>query len=80
MARYPIRIDISKPTRAAAPKPTPTPKPKPTPLPITQGMLNSAARMQGEEARESILMRRKPTTNVIRTTVNERPTPTKGKK
>ena len=70
MAKYPIRIDISKPSaRAAAPQNRAAP-------PITQKTLDRAARIQGMEASESLLLKRgKP--DVIRTTVAERMTPTK---
>lgn len=68
MARYPIRIDISKKAPAA-------PQNRPAP-PITQRDLDRHARIQGMEAKESLLLKRGSPT-VIRTTVNERTTPTK---
>ena len=69
MAKYPIRIDLTK----IKPK-APAPQNRPAP-PITQKDLDRHARMQGLEARESMLVKKKP--QIIRTTVNERPTPTK---
>lgn len=74
MAKYPIRVTLSN-SKASAPKPAPKPQNRPAP-PITQGALDSAARMQGIEARESLLLKRgRP--DVIRTTVTERTTPPK---
>lgn len=70
MVKYPIRIDLTK----LKPKPA-APQNRPAP-PITQDALDSAARMQGIEARESLLLKQgKP--DIIRTTVNERTTPAK---
>ena len=66
MAQYPIRITL--------PKAKPMPQNRPA-APITQKDLDRHARMQGLEARESMLVGKKP--QVIRTTVNMRTTPTK---
>lgn len=80
MAKYPIRITFPKPGAAkpAAPKPQNRPAPA-----ITQKDLDRHARIQAQEARESLLMRRsnvKPG-DVISTTVRMRETPMKkGKK
>lgn len=69
MARYPIRVDISKKTPAA-------PQNKPAP-PVTQRDLNRHARIQREESMSEGLLLKRGNPNVIRTTVNERTTPTK---
>ena len=66
MAQYPIRITL--------PKAKPMQQNRPA-APTTQKDLDRHARMQGLEARESMLVKKKP--QIIRTTVNERPTPTK---
>ena len=66
MAQYPIRITL--------PKAKPMQQNRPA-APITQKDLDRHARMQGLEARESMLVGKKP--QVIRTTVNMRTTPTK---
>ena len=66
MAQYPIRITL--------PKAKPMQQNKPA-APITQKDLDRHARMQGLEARESMLVKKKP--QIIRTTVMERTTPTK---
>ena len=73
MAKYPIRIDLTKiKTKPAAPKPAAT---KPAPA-NTAATLKRAERMQALEAKESLLLKRgKP--DIIRTTVTERMTPTK---
>ena len=60
-------------TASAAPKPTPKPTPKPSygiAPPVTPGKLARAP-----EADDVLMARRGP--NIIRTTVRERPTPTK---
>lgn len=68
MAKYPIRIDISKSKPAKQYREA---------APITQRDLNRHAKMQGiEERSESMLLKRKPV-DVIRTTVAMRSTPMK---
>jgi len=71
MAKYPIRIDISK-TKPAAAKATSRAAP-----PITQATLDRAARVQREEAGESVLARRPAAKDVISVTTRMRETPAK---
>lgn len=85
MAKYPISVTIKKtPLKAAAPKvAAPKPKPMPAPKPnkaATQATLNRAARVQGEEAKESLLMRRRPAAkDTISVVTRMRETPAKKK-
>lgn len=74
MAKYPIRIDLTK----IKPK-TPAPQNRPAP-PITQRDLNRQARMQGEEAGESVLARRPAAKDIISVTTRMRETPQKKKR
>tara|TARA_R110000868_G_scaffold190741_2_gene434584 strand:+ start:1701 stop:1976 length:276 start_codon:yes stop_codon:yes gene_type:complete len=88
MAKYPIRFKIATPagkvTGKAAAKPAAKAAAKPAAKaaqtrpapPITQEALDRYARIQGEEARSDLLLRR-GNPDVIRTTVNMRATPTK---
>ena len=83
MAKYPISVTIKKtPLKAAAPKAA-APKPMPAPKPnkaATQATLNRAARVQGEEAGESLLMRRRPAAkDAISVVTRMRETPAKKK-
>ena len=83
MAKYPISVNIKKtPLKAAAPK-VAAPKPMPAPKPnkaATQATLNRAARVQGEEAGESLLMRRRPAAkDTISVVTRMRETPAKKK-
>ena len=68
MAKYPIRIDISK---------TKPVKQYREAAPITQKDLNRHSRNQGEEGRSDALFMKRKAPQVIRTTVPMRPTPTK---
>jgi hypothetical protein len=80
MARYPISVNIKKtPLKMPAPKAAKPVAAKPAgPTPAqTRATLGRAERIQREEAGESMLMKRKP--DVVRTTTNYRPTPTKKK-
>ena len=85
MAKYPVKVNITKyPLKAAAPKvAAPKPKPMPAPKPnkaATQATLNRAARVQGEEAGESLLMRRRPAAkDTISVVTRMRETPAKKK-
>ena len=82
MAKYPISVTIKKtPLKAAAPKVVaPKPKPMPAPKANTQATLNRAARVQGEEAKESLLMRRRPAAkDTISVVTRMRETPAKKK-
>ena len=84
MAKYPVKVNITKyPLKAAAPK-VAAPKPMPAPKPnkaATQATLNRAARVQGEEARsEALLMKRRPAAkDTISVVTRMRETPAKKK-
>lgn len=85
MAKAPIRFTLpkvkpmAKVAPKAAPKPAPKPAAKPTPYAsVTDADLARHARMQGEEARsEGMLLRRRPSKDVISVVTRERTTPTK---
>jgi len=83
MAKYPVSVTIKRvPLKAAAPKAMPKTKPMPAIKPNkmdTQAVLKRAERIQGEEAGESILMRRKPAKDVISVVTRMRETPAKKK-
>ena len=69
-------------TFCTAPKAMPKTKPMPAIKPnkmATQAVLKRAERIQGEEAGESILMRRKPAKDVISVVTRMRETPAKKK-
>jgi len=73
MAKYPVRIDLTKiKPKVRAPQNRPAP-------PITQRDLNRQARMQGEEARSEALLKkhRAPAKDVISVTTRMRETPPK---
>ena len=80
MAKYPVSVNIKRvPLKTAAPKAVkPVAMPKPSKA-ATQAVLKRAERIQGEEAGESILMRRKPAKDVISVVTRMRETPAKKK-
>ena len=86
MAKYPVKVNITKyplksgAPKAAAPKPKPMPAAKPNKA-ATQATLNRAARVQGEEARsEALLMKRRPAAkDTISVVTRMRETPAKKK-
>lgn len=77
MAKYPLRFELPKAKpMAKAPKAAKPAQNRPAP-PVTQATLNRAARVQGEEARESVLARRPAAKNVISVVTRMRETPPK---
>lgn len=68
MAKYPVRIDLSKIKPKRDYKPAP---------PTTQKDLDRHARIQGEEARSGRLLMKTVPANVIRNTIPFKETPKK---